>query len=753
MTRSKRLSTIGLAIVISLVAGLVLWWTDDAPPTQQPATQKSVEEGDNQPVVTGGTTDTSKVAPQGLAQLTSRPKLPSHPKISAPVLRTLENLKTQGVTPATAKQQGFQGITTPLVRVDTDARLQVYITTTALDDGVYDALRSESVEIEITDDELSIIQGWIPVDRVEAVSELSFVSKIELPGYGQTHAGSVLTEGDGILLANLARQLSVDGTGVKVGVISDGVNDAAVAAATGDLPPSATVYGSCTRQPNITCNEGTAMLEIIHDLAPGAQLAFASGLTTLEFGLSVLDLVFDFGADIVVDDIGFFTEPYFEDGPVAQLVRDVVEDVVYVTAAGNYAQDHYEADYELMEYLGGNVHDFGSAAGQISDPTLNLSISPGQTVCPILQWNDPFSGSENDYDMFLLNEAETDLICPDCSSEDPQTGTENPSESFCYTNSGFTVVTAKLVVEKFSGADRRIEMIIRDRVMDQYVTAEGSIFGHQAAPGVVSVAAIDANDPGNDDIESFSSRGPSRIEYPSLEIRETPSLTGIDGISITGAGGFTSPFFGTSAAAPHIAGVAALLKQAAPNADPQTIIAALKSSAVDLGEVGEDRTFGAGRVDALAAVKQFDTDDDDVLDVFDNCLIVINADQLNTDGDSQGDACDEDDDNDGVADNKDAFPLDPAESVDTDGDGIGNNTDSDDDDDGLLDIDELQVYGTNPSRRDTDGDGLGDGEEIENGLDPLDPNDCPVELCPPRSSLIKLIPLLIDAEANKTNQQ
>jgi hypothetical protein len=93
----------------------------------------------------------------------------------------------------------------------------------------------------------------------------------------------------------------------------------------------------------------------------------------------------------------------------------------------------------------------------------------------------------------------------------------------------------------------------------------------------------------------------------------------------------------------------------------------------------------------------------------------------------------------GVPDERDALPFDPTESVDTDGDGTGNNADPDDNNDGLSDVDELDVYGTNPLRRDTDGDGLGDGDEITNGLNPLDPEDCPRELCPAPSSLLRLI--------------
>lgn len=89
---------------------------------------------------------------------------------------------------------------------------------------------------------------------------------------------------------------------------------------------------------------------------------------------------------------------------------------------------------------------------------------------------------------------------------------------------------------------------------------------------------------------------------------------------------------------------------------------------------------------------------------------------------------------------------------DTDGDGLEDGeevltfdtdpTRTDSDSDGLVDGEEVSIHSTNPARADTDGDGLNDGEEISLGLDPLNPDDCPYELCPSSSPLLKLVPLL-----------
>ncbi len=116
---------------------------------------------------------------------------------------------------------------------------------------------------------------------------------------------------------------------------------------------------------------------------------------------------------------------------------------------------------------------------------------------------------------------------------------------------------------------------------------------------------------------------------------------------------------------------------------------------------------------------QADADGDGVGDVCDNAPDLVNPDQRDSDGDGVGDVADTDDDNDGVLDAEDDFPLDPNEDTDTDSDGIGNNADTDDDNDGASDVDEV-INGTNPLDPDTDGDGILDTDEVINGTDPLD---------------------------------
>jgi subtilisin family serine protease len=129
---------------------------------------------------------------------------------------------------------------------------------------------------------------------------------------------------------------------------------------------------------------------------------------------------------------------------------------------------------------------------------------------------------------------------------------------------------------------------------------------------VVSVGAISAADPGIDTIETFSSRGPT--ESGAFK----PDAAAIDGVDVTGSGGFSTTFFGTSASAPHVAAMAALLLEMYPELmdgeigddpadDREALRDAILGTAVDLGDPGLDNVFGHGRVNGVSAAQSLET--------------------------------------------------------------------------------------------------------------------------------------------------
>lgn len=467
--------------------------------------------------------------------------------------------------------------------------------------------------------------------------------------------GSVLSEGDAALGANFARQqFEVDGSGVKVCAISDGVDGSVEAAASGDLPMSEVGVPQidvCPLNDNVGA-EGTAMLEIIHDLAPGASLGFcpafgANGEQGLADAITYLSEVAH--CDVIVDDVAFLTEPYFEDGPVALAVDHAYRNgVVYFSSAGNGALDHYEKQFvdvnpEVdVEGPFVNLHNFGVAAGGATDVDWSgLVASGGNFFAAFLQWNDRFGRSRNDFDIYLFDRLgflagqedpdPTDDIAPifpiGGNGVASQDGDDDPMEiAFVFNNvdpvDPFGAVEQFfIVIDRFSGRDDKLLEINFNGFFsvnspEDYSISRGSIWGHAAARGAISVAATGAvvnqggvPNPQLDKIEPFSSRGPSRIFFNNqgsvgAQERNTPTLTATDGVSVTGFGGFPSTFFGTSASAPHAAAVAALMLDARPRLPNWAVRRVLRRTARERGPRGFDSTWGKGLIDAEKAVRR-----------------------------------------------------------------------------------------------------------------------------------------------------
>ena len=164
--------------------------------------------------------------------------------------------------------------------------------------------------------------------------------------------------------ADLVRAMGVTGHGVKVGIISDSLRDPATSINSGDLPATITIVNGQDGSTEDARDEGRALAEIVYDLAPGADLLFRTGFpTSVDFIAAVQELTAA-GAHVIVDDIGFFNEPIFEDGPVAQAVRQAIQQgVLFVSAAGNDAQRHYQGTFKEFDLNDAdpliNLNDFG----------------------------------------------------------------------------------------------------------------------------------------------------------------------------------------------------------------------------------------------------------------------------------------------------------------------------------------------------------------------------------------------------------
>jgi hypothetical protein len=230
-----------------------------------------------------------------------------------------------------------------------------------------------------------------------------------------------------------------------------------------------------------------------------------------------------------------------------------------------------------------------------------VNLPPNSKVDIVLQWNDQWGQSANDYNLYL-SEAKSGYVVGDLGkSETYQSTTKNPIERVVYTNNKDRMFDAIIDVSQRSGTTKTLEIYIFPSdgagVYTNNIVAADSIFGHHAVLNVISVAAAPSTAPST--IEPFSSQGPATISFPSPETRSKPDITGVDAVSVTGAGGFPNIFNWTSAAAPHIAAIVAHYWGSNPSKTPAEVRNTLYSSAQDLGVSGKDTTFGYGLANAL----------------------------------------------------------------------------------------------------------------------------------------------------------
>ena len=287
-----------------------------------------------------------------------------HSAISA-VASAIEVRRSTESTPA-----GLKKLSTKLVRVNDAGEIHVYVVLTEWSPEHVAALEALGLRVEATVPTRRLIQGWVPSRALDDVAALDAVKEVKPPAYGMREgAGAVNTPGDEILGAAAARAaFGVSGAGVKVGVISDGVDHLADSVMSNDLPAGVEVLSPGSG------DEGTALLEIVHDLAPGAALAFYGPSTSVDManGINALAAA---GARVVMDDLSFFFEPKFEDGLIAETVRSFATGGrVYVSSAGNRAQQHYRAGYSPV--TGQNFPDSDYPAVHNYLPAASTSATP-----------------------------------------------------------------------------------------------------------------------------------------------------------------------------------------------------------------------------------------------------------------------------------------------------------------------------------------------------------------------------------------
>ena len=316
-------------------------------------------------------------------------------------------------------------------------------------------------------------------------------------------------------------------------------------------------------------DHGTRSAEVVHRIAPGADLYLLNFGTITELSAAV-DFIAAQGIDIVSFSLGFIhSGPGDGTGPVDDVVtRDAEDGAIWAVAAGNWAQQHWAGQF--VDADGDSIHEFEpgtSGAGRV--------FQEGDLIIVSLRWEDEWGAACSDYDL--------ELFGPDGSlvraSRQIQDCSGDPVESLqvLATQDGEYSVR---IVKASADEPRKLDLMVvgspgRGESLSLFVEA-GSLSEPADHASVVTVGAVSGVEPLA--VEPFSSRG------PTVDGRAKPEVVSPTGIAGALAGG--EAFAGTSAAAPHVAGVAALLREALPNADAAVIRAQLAERAIDLSADG-----------------------------------------------------------------------------------------------------------------------------------------------------------------------
>ena len=425
----------------------------------------------------------------------------------------------------------------------------------------------------------NLVQALVPPSALEPLAARSDVRFVRQP-----HAVEYDVAGEEVPASNAlaSHQLGWFGAGAKVAIIDAGFAGYATKQAIGELPPQVRTADFCGGRLTQATEHGTAVAEIVYEMAPSAQLYLICYAGDVGFQQAEAYAKAQ-GAQIITHSGSFFNAGRGDGitGSPGAVVADARNsNILWINSAGNSAQRHWAGTWTDP-----NANAFDNFSP--TDEGQTVFIGRGDDFCAFLKW-DEWPVAANDFDLLLAISSTGQFVA---ASQLRQVGAQPPTEEFCYTNNTGTAQNFAVFVQGVHVVSApRMDLYVRN--VDpplEYLTPDSSVGDPGASPLAFTIGAVCWKD---NALEPYSGRG------PTIDGRVKPDIAGQDSQSSSTYGAFTacgqSGFTGTSASAPTVAGAAALVKQLNPTFDANAIQAFLEQNAVDLGDVGKDNAYGSG---------------------------------------------------------------------------------------------------------------------------------------------------------------
>lgn len=436
----------------------------------------------------------------------------------------------------------------------------------------------------------NVVRATVPIAALSRVTAIKGVRFVRPPT--REHLDAIAGEEVNASNAAASIQKGWTGKGVNIAIIDGGFKGYEARIAEGELPASLKTRNFCDDGFTELTEHGTAVAEIVHEMAPRAQLY----LICVEFSEDLIQAeryARSVGAKIISHSASSFYGRG-DGAPIPGTAGEAIAEarrsgVLWVNSAGNYAQNHWTGTFTDANANGFLDFALGSDGN-------GIVLDTDEYLCALLRW-DEWPVAADDYDLFLLNQAGA----PVAGSQSRQTGTQPPIEVLsdpadpeqCFRNRGARALFYLAIFSFKATATPRLDMFALTSSPLQYPVPAGSLGDPGASPFSFTAGAVCWQ---NGALEPYSSQG------PTIDGRLKPDIAGQDANSgktygpFSGCGTGDTGFLGTSAAAPAVSGAAALVKEENPTFTADQIQVFLQQNAQDLGAVGPDTQYGYGKL-------------------------------------------------------------------------------------------------------------------------------------------------------------